>query len=280
MISFGKKRFGMRIGPYGISAVEIKGNRRPEIAGSWRKDLSVDFSPASLKGAVAAALSAAGFRSGNISFSIPDGLARVAIVDFTELPKKHDDANEIVKAKAAKMQGVEGNAYAHDFQALPASAGKRVVSVMVKRDIVEALEEAAEKAGLSVMSIGIDSFNLANLLPREDEDAAIFLRQPDSLVIAISRAGSLDFYRCKGICQDANGILRREIASTLAYYLGSNPGLRVRKAYVLCEGGIDSEIEGVLPSGTDIAGIGELVPEGQRADKMDIGILAALGCCI
>lgn len=273
-----KKRFGIRIGAHGISALETKGSARPGILSLWRKELKVDFSPASLNASLSSALSEAGFRNGSVSFSIPDELARIAILEFDELPGKREDADGIIKARAARLQAIESGAYAHDFQELKAASGKRVLSVMVKKDIIDALEQASARAGLSVRAIGIDSFSLANLLP-VGEDAAIFLKVPDFLVIAFFRGGGLDFYRCKNTCTDGDGSIKREITSTLAHYMGLNQDLRIRKAYVLFDG-FESEIAGALPADIETAGIGALVPHDAGANKLDISALAALGACI
>lgn len=278
MMPFRKKRFGIRIGAHAISALETSGSARPGILSQWRKDLKVDFSPGPLSAVLTSALSEAGFRNGSVSFSIPDELARVAILEFNELPKKREDADGIIKARAAKLQAIESGAYAHDFQELKAAPGKRVLSVMVKKDIVDALEQASAKAGLSVRAIGIDSFSLANLLP-SGEDAAIFLNEPDSLVIAFFRGGGLDFYRCKNTCTDADGTIKREITATLAHYRGLNQDLRITKAYALSDG-LENEIAGILPAGIETAGACSLVPEGAGTNGMDIGALAALGACI
>lgn len=278
---FKRKRAGFYIGNGEVRAVEVAGNGRPAVIRTWRGDSGhVLSAPGALKEVISKAISGSDFGTRNISVSIPDTLVRIAVFDFEELPKSKKDTFEIVKARAAKELDLEPVESVFSFQVLPSAPLKKVLCVVAKRDMIEALEEGVCSSGRRNLRISPHSLNIVNLLSADGEDASIIIRASDYLAVLIFKSGVLDFYRCKAITGDDVEV-KRELVSTFAFYCGRNPGHRVSRVLLFDETGtLGENIRDSVPATVELPGPASFLLNSSDVTGKDLSLLSAAGSCI
>lgn len=259
-----------------IVTAEVAGSRI-SLVDSWNDPGDIQLNDQSAVGErITSALSRAGVKRGPVSITLPDTLARVSVFDFDELPRKRAESDELIAARAAKAFGIDLSEYRLDSQTFNAGAGKKSIVAAVKSGLIESLDVVLSAAGIKRAGIGIHSFSLANLLPDGDEDGTLVVRYREFVTVIVFRAGVPDFYRCKGIGNDGNEAAERDVAASLAFYTGRNPGAGLGKIYLFDEtSSIGNHIADIVkteivPVGREFFGSGGVLP----------GVLPALGSCI
>src|SRR3989304_10571602 len=162
----------------------------------------------------------------DVAISIPDIAVKAVVLEFTELPDNRQEAEEVIKWKAAKGFSARPEDCILGYQTMAASKGKKVFAAIADRKIIEGYEDAVSEAGLGVSVVGIHSLNALNLLsealPDETEGSFFAVTASKSFfsVMAV-RDGAVDFYRCKETGEGEDDA--KHIEATLASFKGKNP---------------------------------------------------------
>lgn len=208
-----------------------------------------------------------------LNISMPDSFARVALQDYGELPRKDQEARDIILWRAAREAFTGPEECRADHQVLSTSGGVRVLAVLSKKELICALEEGAKDAGINIARMNIHSLNLVNLLsqlPHVKDNAALITVLGGSISIMFFKSGVLDFYRHLVM---ENGFERAssELASTLKHYKGGNREVDLEAVYVLSD---DDAVYGAAAS-VFIDNRPELIrPEDLIKDTIAIGGLS------
>ncbi len=194
--------------------------------------------------AVKNALKESGIRGGEVSLSIPDIMAKTAILEFDERPSNVRETEKVVKWKAARSMYADPEELSMDYSVLskePSALSKgpnaRVLVVGVKKGFITGPEDSLRALGLRVVRLTIHSFNLLRLITGrvghivKTGDFALVLHTGAYFSVSVFRGGVLDFYRCKPL-GESPGRFQTELGSSFAYYRGKNPGVRLERIYL------------------------------------------------
>lgn len=270
----GRDLTGISIDMNGISIASVERDRgRVKLLGSWRDSAPIDLgAPAAMKERLVSLLASAGIKRGTVTVSLPDTMARVAILDFQELPAKRTDAEMLIKAGAAKSMNIDVKEYRLDAQTFDLASGKRALCAAVKKQALEPIEEALSDSGLAVKAVSLHSLNIVNLLPEGDGDGSLIARCADFVTVIFFRAGVPDFYRCKAVEENwAESV--REVAASFAFYRSRNPETVQGSVYLVDETGY---LAARLPESIKA----EVTPVGagfMNSRESTAGVLSALG---
>ena len=204
---------------------------------------------AGFKNALAEILSGSLPRVKDVVISIPDIAVKAVVLEFIELPGNRQEAEEVIKWKAAKGFSVRPEDCVVGYQTVGTSNGKKITpfskgglggikvfAAIADRKIIDGYEDAVSEAGLGVSVVGIHSLNALNLLsealPDETEGSFFAVTASKSFfsVMAV-RDGAVDFYRCKETGEGED--VSQHIEATFASYKGKNPDVDMSRAYIL-----------------------------------------------
>ncbi|HZX34955.1 MAG TPA: hypothetical protein VFF54_00485 [Thermodesulfobacteriota bacterium] len=232
---------------------------------------------AGFKNALAEILSGSLPRVKDVAISIPDIAVKAVVLEFTELPDNRQEAEEVIKWKAAKGFSARPEDCILGYQTMAASKGKKVFAAIADRKIIEGYEDAVSEAGLGVSVVGIHSLNALNLLSEalSDETGGSFFAVTASKsffsVMAV-RDGATDFYRCKETGEGVDAT--QQIEATFASYKGKNPDANMDKAYILGSAGGISGVQVKEISVSRLVSLGT----GVSTDGIpSLGVMAAAG---
>lgn len=174
----------------------------------------------------------AGIRKGNVSLSIPDVLARTVLLDFEQFPERRDEADALVRLKAARQLDLDLGAAVFRWQMLPLNngdkGGVKALAVAVQRNVVAAYEDGLLSKGYNASRINIHALSLVNLLldngggRQTGAFFAVILIEEDFFAVAMVRGGALDYYRCKEASAESR---LKDIQASFISYRGSGGGL-------------------------------------------------------
>ncbi|HET9481983.1 MAG TPA: pilus assembly protein PilM [Candidatus Polarisedimenticolia bacterium] len=196
---------------------------------------------------VAGAIRKEGIKTDKISVVVPDHLARVALLNFEELPRTRRELTALVRWRMKKAVPFKVEEAAVDYQVLPHGGnGCVVLAVLMPASILEEHESVFIRLGIHPGLVDLSSFSLAHLyrpviqkeVP-ENGDFMIMNATTTFFTVMIFRAGLPIFYRCKtfGFSGDENGdashrLIHREAQASLLYYQEKLQGLSLAKVYM------------------------------------------------
>jgi type IV pilus assembly protein PilM len=243
-----------------------------------------------------------GTRPGRLSLILPDNLAKITLLALPERPPSRRHLEEIIRFKMRRAVPFRLDDAAWSYQILPGEGtGIQILVALVRRAMLERYEGAIEVVGGRAGLIDLCTPNLFNLCRSKiDEvgagDTALLNCARGYFSLLIARSGRLIFFRCKshGGAEDGgaddgpkNGMLAREISSSLSYYQEKLGGRGIDRMLVRTIGpsmdDVRSRLERLgLPSIDPIdpldaldATDGELTPEVRQRIAPAVG--AALG---
>jgi Tfp pilus assembly PilM family ATPase len=197
-------------------------------------------------------------RGTGLCLSIPDKMAKVTILELSELPEDSEELDALIRWKGAKTLYMEPSECSVGYELLSkdASSGNNSVLVVASEKTFTApIEEAFKELGLDVPYINIHSINVLNLLARElkgEENLAFIIKDMGCFVMIIVRNGVVDFYRFKELSEASeNTEFLNEVSHSLSYYIGKNKGYSPEKLYILdamdtLDDGLRGELQGLL----------------------------------
>lgn len=232
-----------------------------------------------------AAVSSAGIKKGGVSLSIPDTFACAVILDFEEFPKKKDEADEIVRLKAGKFLNSNLMDSTLSYDILSRGEAVKVLTVVVKKELINGLEEGFSNLGLNVERISLHSLNLLNLFFEDwdrGKDFSVILLIDNYFTVMVFRGGVLDYYRCREVEWEGDEFAR-EIASSFLSYRGKRPDISIKNICLFdAKGGYDELVKNILA--LDVVSIDVASVLSTSAFSLEgeapIALLAALGAAI
>jgi len=203
-----------------------------------------------------------------IALTLPDLCARVALHEFDALPRKTSELDGLIRWRVQKdwnMPVTDARVTYQTFR-MPsshASAGApiRVLTVAMRRDVIEPYEQACESAGLIPVRVGLTSLQLFDLcrtmieatLKTAEECFYLYVGEGSFSFIAV-RAGVPVFIRIKplrngginGSAPHHASVVNDELLATLQFYMereaGSGKGPSPSRTLFLVNG------EGMIPA--------------------------------
>jgi len=243
-----------------------------------------------------------GTRPGRVSLVLPDNLAKISLLNLPERPASRRHLEALVHAKMRRAVPFKLDEASLAYQLLPGDGREAaVLVVLVRRSLVERFEKALESLGARIGLVDISTPNLLNLYRgaldgagRNGVDTGLLNCARNYFSLVLVRGGRLIFFRCKTFAIDEaidhgpNGVLVREIASSLSYYREKLAGAGVGKIFVRTVVTPFEEIARKL-SGLGVGGVEQLDPQhevglgegvsldGETAQRLAPAIGAALG---
>lgn len=192
------------------------------------------------------ALERAGIRAASrAALIVPDGVARVTLLPFEQLPAKAADVEQLVrwKVKKATPYPIE-EAQVSWFQAHRTEAGPVLAATIARRDVIAQYEAVASAVGMHVGLVDLASFNVMNAVigagGAPASDWLVVTMAPDATTLAIGRGSDLMFYRHRAAVEDEG--LSALVHQTAMYHEDRLGGTRFGRVW-LCGGGVGPEAE-------------------------------------
>jgi len=215
-----------------------------------------------------------GTRPGRVSLILPDNLAKISLLHLPERPASRKHLEALVHAKMKRAVPFKLDEASLSYQLMPGEGREAaVLVVLVRRSLVERFEKALDSLGARVGLVDISTPNLMNLYrgalngnSRNGGDAGLLNCASNYFSLVLVRDRKLIFYRCKtfavgeAVGGGPNGVLVREIASSLSYYREKLSGESVDKVFVRSVGIPFDEIAGKL-AGLGVGGVEPLDPQ-------------------
>jgi len=175
---------------------------------------------------------ASGTRPGRVSLVLPDNLAKVTLLTLPERPSSRKQLVELIRFRLRRAIPFRLDDAALSYQLLPTSGKEITVLVaLMLRSVIEQYERVFKAVGARPGLVDLCTANLFNLCrtglaeaSRGSRDVALFNGSGTYFSLLILRGEKLVFYRCKsyaggnGDLHGPNGVLAREINSSLSYY--------------------------------------------------------------
>jgi Tfp pilus assembly PilM family ATPase len=177
--------------------------------------------PADVVRAIDRAWKTIGHRPGRVALVVPDGVGKVSLVRFQEVPAKPSDLDELIKfqvRKAAPFR-VEDSQITYIPGAATAE-GREFIVVQARRDIVLEYETVCTQAGAVPGVVELATFGVSHCVCASGGapagDWLLIHAMADGASLAIFRGNDMVFFRHRGA--DGEGHLRDLVHQTAMYY--------------------------------------------------------------
>jgi type IV pilus assembly protein PilM len=166
----------------------------------------------------------------NISLLLPDGVAKVGLVELASLPRSHQDALELVRFRLKKTVPFRIDDAIMGFEKLDEERGRvRLLTTIAYRPVIAQYQEIIERLGARVGMVSLSTLALLGqygpILSAAGSGVDVLLANvmPRALSLAVVRDGRLLLFRSKtlpaeGGKEERRQTARREWQTTLAYY--------------------------------------------------------------
>jgi type IV pilus assembly protein PilM len=175
---------------------------------------------------------ASGTRPGKVSLVLPDNLAKVSLMTLPERPGSRKQLSELIRFRLRRAVPFRLDDAVVSYQLLQGDGKEITVLVaLMLRSVIEQYERVFVAAGARPGLVDLCTTNLFNLCRRSlvevsggSKDVALLNCSATYFSLLIVRGERLVFYRCKsysvgnGDGQAPNGVLAREVNSSLSYY--------------------------------------------------------------
>jgi Tfp pilus assembly PilM family ATPase len=187
-----------------------------------------------------------GTRPGRVSLILPDNLAKISLLPLPERPASRKHLAELVRSKMRRAVPFKLDEASISYQLLPGEGREAtVLVVLVRRMLVDRFERALGTLGARTGLVDISTPNLINLYrgpfdgaAKNGGDIGLLNCARNYFSLVLLRKGRLIFFRCKTFALDdtpqhgPNGVLVREMASSLSYYREKLSGEGVDRIFV------------------------------------------------
>ncbi len=157
--------------------------------------------PALVADALRRALANAGIRGATrAALIVPDSIARVSLLPFTEMPAKAADLEQLVRWQLRKATPFPiEEAQVSSFRAHVADTGTTLAATVARRDVIAQYEAVTAAAGLHAGVVDLASFNVMNAVmsagAASPGDWLVVSLAAEATTLAIMRGHDLMFYR-------------------------------------------------------------------------------------
>jgi type IV pilus assembly protein PilM len=180
---------------------------------------------------------------------LPDGCARVSVLDFDAFPEGEAEQVALVRFRVKKTIpfDVDSATVGYYLQRGGAKQGKtEVVAVIVAHEILARYEALFRNAGFHAGEITVSALAALNLY--KGQEAAVLARLAgNTLTVMVAAAGKLRLFRCLTLEEASHEEIRAVLFPTFAY-AEDDLGTPVRRL-ILC--GFDEAISG-LPCESEV----------------------------
>lgn len=200
-----------------------------------------------------------GTRPGRVSLILPDNLAKISIVTLPERPASRKQLLEVLRFKLRRSVPFKMEDATLAYQVLPGGAeGLDVLVAVMLKSVVEQYEQPILAAGARPGLVELATSSVFNLLrgrmtqaANGAGDVALVNCVASYFTLVIARQGRPIFFRCKSFTPAAeeaagNGMIARELASSLSYYEEKLGGTGIAATYVRSTARPTEEIREIL----------------------------------
>ncbi len=161
------------------------------------------------------------------ALSLPDSIFRVQVLDFDELPSKHEERERLIRWRIEKASAFDLTETVLRYQELPRKGrGYTVLVCVAKQAVIAQYETALQEAGLEPWNIGMSSFHILNfyspLLAKKSPAFALAYLTEESFSTIIAEGGGTRYYRHKELKRGNPAEIKtrfiREIEDSLHFY--------------------------------------------------------------
>lgn len=174
------------------------------------------------------ALQELGATSRRAGLSLPDGLFRVQMLEFDDLPSGSADRERLIRWRLEKTSAFDASGTVLRYQAVPQEDRKySVLACVAKSDVLAQYEDVLAGLGLDLWTLGPASFHALNVHAPEigsrsiQQYALVWVTEGAYSTLVVEGEG-LRFYRYREIKPGAPGDvadrLVRELDDTLHFY--------------------------------------------------------------
>lgn len=196
------------------------------------------------------------------ALSLPDGVFRIQMLEFDELPKKPEEQEQLIRWKFEKA-AFDITDTVLRYQILPRQdKGKAVLVCVAKQAVIAQYEAVLIGLGLEPWSVGPSSFHTLNFyspfITRRSSVSALVHIAEDSFSTIILEAGVARFYRYKeikrGSADETKSRITRDIDDSLHFYahLDREQTSDVKDLYLTGESSLPVELAQALMSMTSL----------------------------
>ena len=197
------------------------------------------------------------FPGRRIALSLPDGLFRVQLFDFDDLPPRNRDRERLIRWRFEKSAAFDTADTVLRYQVLPrAGRGLSVLAGIAKQAVIASYEDLLAGLGYDVWLVGLSSFHALNFYdavlaaPSAGHTALVWITEGSYTTIITDR-GVPRFYRYREIKTNAAGEaavrITREIEDALHFYTHRDPQQALEIPRLCCAG--DSPLLAPLTEG-------------------------------
>lgn len=187
---------------------------------------------------------------------LPDYCARVAVLDFDNLPSKREEQASLVRFRMKKSIPFELDSARVSFDLQPGAGAKKhmVVAAVAALEIIARYEAAFRNAGFQPGYVTTSTLAALSLLP-EDGVRILAKLSGGVLTAAVTEGQSLRLLRCVSLAEVTPQEVMAVLYPTFAY--------------------VEDEF-GARPSGLVLCGFGSMTEEIQRFGQSDLGMAVDL----
>ena len=191
---------------------------------------------------------------GPVSLLLPDGAAKIGILELENLPASRRDALELVRFRLKKTIPFRIEDAQVDYQPIVTAPGRvRLLTAVASRAAVQPYLAAVEALGGQAGLVTVSSLALAERYPpagaAAEGDALLANVTPHALTLSVFRGGEMLLYRSKALAgpRETDGeerrlSARREWQATVAYYQERLEGKGFARAYARLVGWRPSDL--------------------------------------
>ena len=171
-----------------------------------------------------------------VAMTVPDNSAKVSLVRFKSVPDRTADLTQLIRWQVRKSAPFRlEDAQVSYIRGERSNASQQFIVALMRRDVVEAYEQACQTAGAHAGLIDLASFNLINLamscsVPNIEADWLFVHVAKEHCTFAIVRDKNLIFFRNRPI-EDENN-LPDLLHQTIMYYHDRLGGTRFTRAFL------------------------------------------------
>ncbi len=161
------------------------------------------------------------------ALSLPDSVFRVQVLDFDQLPSKHEERERLIRWRIEKTAAFDLTETVLRYQELPKKGkGFALLVCVAKQAVIAQYETVLQEAGFEPWSIGISSFHILNfyypLLAKKSSVFALTHLTEESFTTIIDEGGRTQYFRYKELKRGNPVEIRtrfmREIEDSLHFY--------------------------------------------------------------
>jgi len=223
------------------------------------------------------------------ALSLPDGVFRVQMLEFDELPGKAEDRERLIRWRLEKGAAFDIAETVLRYQILGRQdEGFTVLSCVAKQAVIAQYESLLIGLGLDPWAVGPASFHALNFyfsyLAKKSAVSALAHLSEHSFATIIMETSGVKFYRYKdvkrGSAEDIHSRLMREIDDSLHFYAHMDrvQQSEVQDLYLTGESLLSAEVAEGLRTMTSL-NVDVLLPavSAQSAQSIGSEMAAALG---